>query len=456
MQKGKNMISSNTHRLTNGHIASTLLKFALPYLASNFLMAFYGAADVFIVSYFADPSVLAATATGAQAIFMMMALAIGLGLGGTILIGQYFGAKQETDVLETIKTLLTLFMGTAIICASFMLIFAQEIAELLKTPPESLNKAAQYIAICGGGLVFTFAFEAISAILRALGDSQNPMKFIAIACSLNIVLDLLFIGYFKWEAAGAAIATVMAQACSVIIAILYLKRQKFIFNFSIKNIDFYPQKAKKILHLGIPTAIQQSIIFGSFTFMVAIVNKMGVIAAAAVGITTKIDSFMIMPAMAFASAVSVMVAQNIGANQIQRAKETFYTGFLMSLCFGVPAFITMYTNAEWVMNLFTNNANIIQRGSEFIVAYSPDCILLCLVFCINGFMNGCGRTTFTMINNVSSTLFVRIPLIYIATSLFAVGLALPIATAPQITFALIYFYSGKWKKSIINNRRKLS
>ena len=122
----------------------------------------------------------------------------------------------------------------------------------------------------------------------------------------------------------------------------------------------------------------------------------------------------------------------------------------------LPAFITMYTNAEWVMNLFTNNANIIQRGSEFIVAYSPDCILLCLVFCINGFMNGCGRTTFTMTNNVSSTLFVRIPLIYIATSLFAVGLALPIATAPQITFALIYFYSGKWKKSIINNRRKLS
>lgn len=450
------MLSSNTHRLTNGHIASTLLKFALPYLASNFLMALYGAADVFIVSYFADPSVLAATATGAQAIFMMMALAIGLSLGGTILIGQYFGAKREKDVIETIKTLFLLFIGTAIICAVVILIFAQNISELLKTPSESLDKAVQYISICGAGLIFTFSFEAISAVLRALGDSKNPMKFIALSCLLNIVLDLIFIVFFKWGAAGAATATVMAQAFSVFIAVSYLKKKGILFNLSLKNISFYPQKAKKILRLGIPTAIQQSIIFGSFTFMVAMVNKMGVISAAAVGITSKIDGFMIMPSMAFASAVSVMTAQNIGANQIQRAKETFYTGFLMSLCFGIPAFVAMYINPQLIMSLFTKNENIIQSGSEFILAYSPDCVLLCIVFCINGFMNGCGRTTFTMINNVSSTIFIRIPFIYLATTLFAVGFALPLATFPQIIFALIYFYSGKWKKPVIEKRRNVS
>lgn len=448
------MLSANVHRLTDGHIAKTLLKFALPYLAANFLMALYGTADVFIVSRFADPSALAATATGAQAVFMMMALAIGLTLGGTILIGQYFGAKREQDVAETIKTVFSLFAGTAVVCAVFMVIFARQIAGLLETPAASFEGAVQYISICGGGLIFTFSFESISAVLRGLGDSKNPMKFIAIACLLNVFLDILFIGYFGWGAAGAAAATVIAQAFSVMIAVLYLRRCGFIFDFSLKNVGFYPNKAKKILRLGISTAIQQTIIFGSFTLMTAIVNKMGVISAAAVGITTKIDGFMIMPAMAFASAVSVMAAQNIGAGQPQRARETFYTGFLMALCFGAPAFAMMYTHAPWVMRLFTQNSDIIRSGSDFILAYSPDCILLCLVFCLNGFMNGCGRTTFTMINNIISTVFFRIPLIYSATSLFAAGLALPIATIPQITLALAYFYSGRWQKSVIENGRK--
>ncbi len=447
------MLSPDAHRLTDGHIAKTLLKFALPYLGANFLVALYGAVDVFIVSYFASPSALAATATGAQAVFTMMALAIGLTLGGTILIGQYFGAKQEQDVIETIQTVFSLFAITAFLGSIFMLIFAKPITALLETPPEAFQAASHYIMICGGGLIFTFAYESISAILRGLGDSKNPLKFIATACLMNIILDLLFVAVFKWGAAGAAAATVISQAFSVLVAVLYLRHRKFIFDFSIKSFRFYPEKAKKILKLGIPSAIQQTVIFTSFTIMTAIVNKMGVIASAAVGVTTKIDGFMIMPSLAFASAVSVMTAQNIGARQLRRAKETFYTGFLMALCFGAPSFYVLYYHAPFVMRLVTDNSDIIQAGSDFILAYSPDCILLSLVFCLNAFLNGCGRTTFTMTNNLISTLLFRIPLISKATTLFQAGFALPLATIPQILMSLFYFYQGYWKKSIINHRK---
>ncbi len=448
------MLSADAHRLTDGHIARTLFKFALPYLGANFLVALYGAADVLIVSYFASPAALAATSTGAQAVFTMMALAIGLTLGGTILIGQYFGAKKEKDVIETIQTVFSLFAITALIGSAVMFIFARPIAALLETPPEAFQGACQYIMICGGGLIFTFAYESISAVLRGLGDSKNPLKFIAAACSMNILLDLLFVGGFNWGAAGAAAATVISQAFSVLVAVLYLRHRKFIFDFSWKSFGFHSEKAKKILRLGIPSAIQQTVIFTSFTIMTAIVNKMGVIASAAAGITTKIDGFMIMPSLAFASAVSVMTAQNIGARQIKRAKETFYTGFLMALCFGAPSFYMMYHHAPTVMRLVTENTDIINAGADFMLAYSPDCILLSLVFCLNGFLNGSGRTTFTMTNNLISTLFFRVPLIFQATTLFAAGFALPLSTIPQIMLSLFYFYKGYWKKSVIDNPRR--
>ncbi len=446
------MLSTDAHRLTDGKIAPTLLKFALPYLAANFLVALYGAADVFIVSLFAPPATLAATSTGAQAVFTMMALAIGLALGSTVLIGQYFGAKKDKEVEKTIQTSFSLFGITAIIGSVLMLVLAPQIAALLKTPPEAVKDTCRYIRICGGGLIFTFAYESISAVLRGLGDSKNPLKFIAAACLMNIFLDFLFVGGFGWGAPGAATATVISQAFSVLIAVTYLRHKKFIFDFSRKSFRFHGDKAKKILRLGIPMSIQQTIIFASFTMMTAIVNKMGVIAAAAVGITTKIDGFMIMPSLAFASAVSVMTAQNIGAKQPERAKETFYTGLLMTLCFGAPSFGIMYFYPTELMRIVTSHPDIVTAGADFIRGYSPDGVLLCLVFCLNGFLNGCGRTTFTMVNNISSTVLFRIPLLLRATNLFQAGFALPLATIPQIGMALFYFCRGYWRQSVIEKK----
>jgi len=450
------MLSPDSHRLTEGNIFKNLFRFALPSLGGNFLTSLYGAADVFIISYFADSSALSATATGAQAVFTLMAFAIGLAIGGSILIGQYFGAKKNKDVIETISTFMTLLIGMGVVCSCFMLMFAAKVADWLKTPVEAWNGAYQYILICGGGIIFTFIYEGISAVLRGLGDSKNPLKFIAISCVANIFLDLLFIGVFGWGAKGAATATIISQSLSVMIAISYLKRKKFVFDFKPQSFKFYKDKAKTILKLSIPSSIQGIVIFMSFTIMTMAVNKLGVIASAVLGITNRIDGFLIMPALAFGGAVSVMTAQNMGANLISRAKQSFYAGFLMSLVFSIPSFCLMYFRPEWLMRIVNSDPAIIASGAEFMGAYSPDCLILGIVFCLNGFFNGCGRTLFTMGNNILTSVGLRIPLIFMAENLFEVGLVMPISTFPQIGISLAYFYSKRWKKSLIspvNNRR---
>ena len=441
------MLSANTHRFTDGNIVKSLIRFALPFLGSNFLVSLYGAADVLIVSRFADSATLAATATGAQAVFTLMSLAIGLALGGTILIGQYFGAKKERDVSETITTLFYLFWFVALFCSGTFLLLAAPITNWLKTPISAWQGTYHYILICGGGIFFTFAYEAISAVLRGLGDSKNPLKFVAIACICNIILDLLFIGYFHWGAAGAALATVISQGISVLVGGLYLKKQNFI--LSGNGNRFVPDKAKMILKLGIPTAVQQTIVFASFTIMTLAVNELGVIESAVLGITNRIDGFLIMPALAFCAAISVMTAQNMGANKPERAQKSFFTGFLMSLLFAVPSFYLMLEKPAYLMRLVTSDPALIESGEYFMLAYSPDCLLLAAVFCLNGFFNGCGRTTFTMIVGGMSALVFRVPLIFMARDLFEVGLSMPFSTMPQLLIGIIYFSSNHWKKRLI-------
>jgi len=448
------MSAENLHRMTSGNIAWNLIRFAMPSLCGHLLISLYGAADVFIVSYFADSATLAATATGAQAIFTLMALAIGLMMGGSILIGQYFGAKRENEVAQTISTFFALLVWLGIACSIFMILFAKNITDWMKTPPEAWTGAYHYILICGGGMILLFIYEGISSALRGLGDSKTPLKFISVACVVNVLLDLLFIGVFHWGAGGAASATVLAQMLSAIVAIIYLRRKNFIFDFKIKNFQMIPEKAKMILKLGIPAAIQQTFIFMSFTIMTVAVNKLGVTASAVLGISNRIDGFMILPSLAFGGAVSVMAAQNMGANLIERAKHAFYTGFLLTLLFAVPSFILMYYYPENLMKIANSDPEIITAGGEFMLAYSPDCLLIPLVFCINGFLNGCGRTRFTMCNNVASSAGIRVPFILWAKNLFQIGLSMPVSTVPQLIVAIAYFYSGRWKKPLIKQLKK--
>ena len=443
------MSQSDLHRLTGPGIFRNLIRFALPFLGANILMSLYGTADILIVSYFANSATLSATSTGAQAIFTVMALAMGLNLGGTILIGQYFGAKKENDVIQTIGSLFNLIFKIGLGASVLLLLMGESLVGWLRTPLEAQQGAKAYVLICGGGILFTFLYEALSAVLKGLGDSKTPLKFIGLACTLNVILDLVFVAVLGWGAAGAAAATVIAQAFSVFIGVLYLKRKRFIFDFRLKNLKARPDKIRMILKLGIPTAIQHTIILISFSIMTAVVNQLGVIESAVMGITNRIDGFLIMPTLAFSSAISVITAQNMGIGRIKNAQKSVYCGFLLSLIIAIPSFLIMYYHPESIMRLLSSEPEIIMVGGVFMHAYSPECLLLPIVFCMNGFFNGCGRTGFTMLSNMTASVVFRVPLILKATDIYTVGLATPISTIAQIIFTLGYFITGRWKKRLI-------
>lgn len=442
----------DTKLLTQGNILKSLVLFALPFLFSSLLQAGYGIADMLIISYFGTPEDLSGVTNGAQIVWTLIFLASGLTMGGTILIGQFFGAKQLKDVQDVISTMFVLFFYLSIGLIVLSIIFINELTGILKVPPEAFNATKSYILASAIGILFTFGYNGICAILRGLGDSKNPLYFILIATLINVFLDIIFIKYLNMGALGAALATIISQGISFIIALWYLKIKKFPFNLSFSHKQFKKDKALLLLKVGIPLSLQDTFLMLSFLVNMIALNKLGLIASAASGIAEKIDGLTFLPTLAISSAIAAFVAQNVGAGKIKRAKKVMYTGFLLSLVFAIPSYILVAYFPATLMAITSHNPDIITIGAEYIHSYSSSVLLISIVFSVNAFLNGCGATFFTMLNNSFANLCVRIPFLLIATDIVAIGLSSPFTIYSQIAFSLLYFYSGHWKKAIIKKR----
>ena len=437
--------------LTQGNLVKKLVVFAIPFLLANFIQALYGAVDMAIVGWWGSASGISAVSTGSQVIQLLTSLISGLTMGGTILIAQYFGAGKQGDVKESIGTTLTLFGLAAVVLTVIMLFANHGILVLLQTPAEAMEQAEDYVMICSLGILFIFAYNAISAILRGLGDSKSPLLFIAAACVTNILLDLLLVGVFHMGAAGAAIATVISQAVSVLLSVLLLIRKKFVFDFKWKSFRIQKSKAAKIFRLGLPVSFQETLVSISFLMISAIVNSLGVVTSAAVGIVGKFEGFAMLPATAFCAAISSMVAQNMGANGHGRALKAQKVGIGFSFACSLVFFAWAQIAPESILYLFKAEPAVAAAGAEYIRSFSIDFIMVAFAFCMNGFCNGCGGTTFTMVNSLLSTMLVRVPLALLFSmlmpeSLFGIGLAAPLATLLSIVIGFFYIRSGRWKK----------
>lgn len=440
--------------LTHGNILKTLTLFAIPFLFSSLLQAGYGLADILIISYFGTPADLSGVTNGAQIVWLLIFLASGLTMGGTILIGQFFGAKDKKAVQDVISTMFVLFFYVSLFLSLISILFVDEATKALKVPKEAFSPAKDYILISSIGILFTFGYNGICAILRGLGDSKNPFYFILISSILNVILDIILIKNFKMGAGGAALATILAQGVSFFIALYYLKKKNFSFDLSFSHKKFKKETAWLLFKVGIPLSLQDTFLMISFLVAMVQLNKLGLVVSAASGIAEKIDGLTFLPSLAIGSAISAMVAQNIGAGLIKRAKNVMYTGLLLSLIFAIPNFILVAFFPDFVMNLASNDQNIIKAGSLYLQSYSSSVLMITVVFSVNSFLNGCGATTFTMINNSFANLCIRLPLLLMATDIIAVGFCSPLTIYSQITFGLLYFYSGYWKKAILKKRTK--
>lgn len=445
----------NSNRsLIEGSIFKNLLSFALPFLFSNMIQCLYGAVDMAIVGWGSDSAGISAVSIGAQIIQIVFCLVVGLNMGGTILIAQYLGAKKERDIVETIGTMLSLFAIASVILTVVMFFVTTPILNLMQTPKEAFDQAKAYVLISSGGIVFIFGYNAVSAILRGFGDSTRPLVFISIACVTNIILDLLFVCVFHMGAAGAAIATVIAQALSMVLAFLYLNRKKFIFQFKLANFRIHRDKVIALFKVGLPVSLQETCVSFSFLFITSIINSMGVVASAAVGIAGKFENFAMLPSSAFSGAISAIAAQNIGANQPERAKKSLYWSVGIAVCFSLLFFAWAQIMPSTILSIFKADSAVTLAGAEYLRSFSFDFILVAFGFSLNGFFNGCGKTTFSMINGVFASVLIRIPLAYVLsvtqpTNLFGIGFAAPAATLASNIVGIIYFIMGRWKVSKI-------
>ena len=425
--------------LTQGSVPKVLLQFAVPFLIANVLQALYGGADLFVVGQYDDSASVAAVAIGSQVMQTITGIILGITTGTTVLIAIAIGAKDDRKVAFTIGSSVWLFSIVGVLLTLVMLAFHGQITELMHTPAEAMADTKNYILVC----LFIIGYNVVCGILRGLGDSKTPLYFVGLACIINIVLDFILVGYFHWGATGAAIATVTAQGVSFGIALWFLYRHGFHFDFSRKDIRLNRNLSKKIMVLGAPIALQDALINVSFLIITVIVNQMGVIASASLGVVEKIIVFAMLPPMAISSAVATMTAQNYGAGLIKRMNKCLASGIGIALVFGVSVCVYSQFLPETLTAFFTKDAAVVAMAAEYLRGYSIDCIVVSFVFCINSYFSGQGNSLFPMIHSLIATFLFRIPLSYWfsqmdSSSLFIMGFAPPISTVVSLLICIWY------------------
>ena len=428
------------------------MRFAIPFLLSNLLQAFYSVADMIIVGRLCGTHGITGVNIGSQINILVTGAALGLAVGGTVLIAQYGGAHKFDEQRKTIGTLFTLYMIVAVVFTVVMLAFGKVLLDILKTPQVAYKEAENYYYICMAGLVFMFAYNVISAILRGMGDSKRPLYFVLIATIINIIGDIILVGPFQMGAAGAAYATVGAQTLSVILSLIYLFKNKFFAEYKVSDFRIDKEKAGMLLKIGLPSSVQQIVVSFSFLTLTALVNSLpnADIASACQGIGGKVNSFAILPALAMSSAVSSMAGQNIGAGETERAKKTMLTG--MGIAFAISAFVFVLVELfpDFIIRLFDTNPEVIETGREYLRFIAIDYLLVPFVFCMNGLAIGAGYTNFALFNACFSSILVRVPMAYIVVMVTdlgfnGVGLATGLASLSSVFVGAIFVAMGKWK-----------
>lgn len=433
-----------TSKLVNGKIGRSLFLFAIPFLVANILQALYGAVDMFVVGRYADSAVLSAVSVGSQVMQTFTSMLMGLTTGGTVLLGKRVGAQDSEGSAKAVGAMVSLFAVVAVILTAAMFITCKPFVALLQTPEQAVPHAISYVSICVLGIPFITGYNTVASIFRGLGDSKRPMICIAAACVINIIGDFLLIGQFGLGAAGAAIATVVAQACCFAVSLILLAQRKLPFPFKRADIRFHGIEIRSLLRLGLPLCLQDTLVGMSFLIITAIINSMGLVASAAVGVVGRVISFAFLPTNAFSSGVATMAAQNIGAGKKDRALKTLWTAIGFSLVFSTLFCIYCQFSADTLVRIFTGDADVIAAGAKYLMANSYDAVVTAFVFCFNAYFSACGNSVISMIHSLIATFLVRIPLSWAVSrmavpSLFGIGLAAPAASAFSIIVCLGYF-----------------
>lgn len=442
----KTQKNNKANTFTEGEILLPLVRFALPVLAALFLQAMYGAVDLLIVGRFTDAGTVSAhvsaVSTGSQIMLTLTNLVASFAMGATVILGQQVGRGQAKKGGETIGACIVLFFFIGIVMTVLLVSGAEKVAAVMQAPAEAFELTAAYLRICGGGMLVIIAYNLIGSIFRGIGDSMTPLVTVAIACAANIAGDLLLVAVFHLGTVGAAIATVGAQAVSVLISLLLMRRRRLPFTLKRRHIRFNRELIGDITKMGLPIATQDLLVGISFLIIQGIVNSLGVVPSAGIGVAEKVCAFIMLVPSAFMQSMSAFVAQNAGAGKPERAVKALRYGILLSFAVGVGMFYLSFFHGIMLSSLFAKDAEVAAAGADYLKAYAIDCMLTPIFFCFIGFYNGIGMTRFVMLQGIISAFCVRVPVSYLMSkrtpvSLFHIGLATPCSSALQIVMCLV-------------------
>lgn len=438
--------------LTQGPLLPQMMAFAIPYLIACFLQTFYGMADLFITGLFNGAAPITAVSIGSQLMHMLTVIIVGLAMGTTVSISRAVGGRDPKEASCCIGNSVLLFALFSLIGTVLLLLAIEPILSWLKTPAEAWADTRAYLLICFAGIPFIVAYNVLAGIFRGLGDTRTPMYFVTLAGFINLLLDYIFIGPMAMGAAGAAAATILSEAVSVLLCLLYLRFAKLGLSLIRKDFSFDALRMRMLLAIGLPISCQDGLIQISFLIITAIANSRGVEVAAAVGIVEKVISFLFLVPSAMLSTVAAFAAQNAGAGNDERGRQSLRYGIGICIAFGLLCTAFVEFRAEWVVSLFvTHEPEVVRLGGEYFRTYVIDCIFAGIHFCFSGYFSAYGKSIYSFLHNMISIVTVRVPGTYLAILLFPetlspMGLAAPMGSLLSAVICM-GIYMWKFRKS---------
>ena len=438
---------NNQQNFTEGNILKKLSLFMLPILGALILQSMYGAVDLLIVGQFGTNAGISAVSTGSNIVNLVVFTVSGLTMGITVLISRYLGEGKNEKIGDILGGVIAFFVALSIVVSILLLVFAPQLAYVLQAPEEAFDLTVLYVRICGGGILFVLAYNVISAIFRGLGDSTSPLLFVLIACVVNIVADYVLVALFHMNVAGAAIATILAQAISVILSILIIQKKKLPFTFTMKNIGFN-REVVKFIQLGAPICLQEFLTNLTFLALCSFINGLGLDASSGYGVAQKVTSFILLIPSSLMQSMSSFVAQNVGAKKQKRAFQSLLTGIGIGASIGIVVAVLTVLYGDVMSSIFTSDPNVIKQSYDYLIGFSLEAVVTSFLFSFMGYFNGQGKTLFVMIQGLAQSFLVRLPFAYIMSiqedaNLIMIGLAAPLATIFGIILCVIYFIKTK-------------
>lgn len=433
----------SSRSFAEGPILSRLIRFSIPVLFAMLLQATYGAVDLLVVGRFASSADVSAVATGSNIMMTLTGPISSFAMGITVLLGQQIGRGEGEKGGRVIGAGITLFAVIGAVLTALLVLLTAQICGMMHAPSEAFSQTESYVRICGAGVLVIISYNLLGSIFRGIGDSKTPLIAVLIACFINVAGDLFLVRTMNMGAAGAAIATVSAQGISVLISLIMIRMKELPFEFSPKMIRIDTGIWKSITKLGFPLATSDFLVGLSFMIIQAIVNSLGLIPSAGVGVAEKVCAFIMLVPSSFMQSMAAFTAQNAGARRYDRATRALKYAIGVSLAIGACMGLLTFFRGDLLCSIFSRDPLVVEAGADYLRSYAIDCLFTAIFFVFIGYYNGLGKTRFVMVQGIVSAFGVRVPVSYFMSkirpvSLFMIGLATPCSSVLQIVMCLVF------------------